>query len=59
MCSDAHRLAYPRGTVLVSIFVNPAYKEPTYYEPTSKEPTSTEPTSETPTSKKLKPLTNS
>jgi hypothetical protein len=30
MCSDAHRLAYPRDTVLVSIFVNPAYKKSTY-----------------------------
>src|SRR5215208_2409166 len=62
MCSDAHRLVYPRNTVLLSIFTKPTSKkptsrkltseEPTSTGPTSKKPSSTEPTSEKPTSKK-------
>src|SRR5215217_7298780 len=50
MCSDAHRLAYPRNTVLASIFMTPTSKEPTSKKPTSEKPTSEKPTSEEPTS---------
>src|SRR5215208_3901468 len=60
MCSDAHRLACQKNTVLGSIFpqqtskepssTEPASKEPSSGEPTSKEPSSGEPTSKEPTS---------
>src|ERR671920_678903 len=57
MCLDDYRIAFPRNTVLVSIFMKPTSKGPSSDEPTSKvltyaESTSKEPTSEGRTSKK-------
>src|SRR5919112_773341 len=58
MCLDDYRIAFPRNTVLVSIFMKPTSKGPSSDEPTSKvltygESTSKEPTSAQPTSKEL------
>src|ERR687897_629196 len=66
MCLDDYRIAFPRNTVLVSIFMKPTSKGPSSDEPTSKvltygestcrwpssgEPTSQELISEKPSSK--------
>src|SRR5918997_1441244 len=61
MCLDDYRIAFPKNTVLVSIFMKPTSKgpslkdltslEPTSAKSTSKEPTSAQPTSKEPTSK--------
>src|SRR5215217_287523 len=45
MYSAAHRLAYPKNTVLGSICEEPTSEEPTFKEPTSKKPTSKKSTS--------------